>query len=382
MIRKDGHAWTYLSDSLKYGGDQIIRVYHGGTRIYPRLQQSGSFVGLKIDGTYYYAPNTIYIPGTETETFGAFKESFNPSSAPVLRSRIQPYNTDYKIYSGIHEIATSMVPTLGHCTRTFASSTTNTASFSVKDVETGETITETFPYIGKTYFPCVVPIIDRYMLATAWIKKGYESLLPSWMQGYDEYDSDFKPGTVGANPMGSRSSSAAYGGRVPIICGSYLYREKFASGIAFPKGATLLTGGIVGSNDGLMGHGVPFSLTESCNMEGTAVGYSGGCVCAASATGVANIIPATIVGSGATDVRCSVGTMTTLTSSYNLTCNITGTAFGKTEEGKSHILSMYADLYSGSTKVGQVWYTIDNVVKRVTIRNNFLWYEGILKEVT
>lgn len=379
MICINTNIWKTLKQPIYVGDKTIQEVYANNKRVYPEIYAQPSISGVKIGDSFYFAPTCIYLPSaTFNSVTTGYSETLNIDSLQVIKTE-ERTEDNKTICNGVFLVGEGIEPICSNVSISYSEGPKDGAHtlecFYVNDDNTISGLKADFtfniPYNGSYYTGLLKPVINRYLVAHGWVASGYEKLLPPWICSNGQ-----GTGTV-KNITNNTTAATALTEAVQIS------KDLFCQGIKIPDGAKILRIS-VNSNyrepnaAGLAGFG-PTGSTPT--IRGDTKGYSAGCYYGQlSENSALEYVPCinAVTYTNGLRVPLYIGTQEGFCGSIFTIDKDTGDISLTTKACSNGTRRTYtgASLYDGSTKVGELFYTVDNVITELKTEENFLWYKG------
>lgn len=372
MIHLKYIQWNDLADHIYSGSTrQITNIYAGDEHVYPASyyrERTPNICGMKIGETEYWTPLILHMPGATKNDDGFWTESISPTGhTTIATAKQQIIGTADKtwIYKGLYLIDEDVKLTAETYEQNFTKKMPEDTGYSFYH-KTGddETINETIKAVGETKRNIITPIVRRYLSAAAWIKDGYESLVPSWMQYYT-------PSTKWHVPYNKAYLDGliyrAYPGLLAVE-GFNLRPDIWAEGSYFPSTATpIRCTAIYDVVTYAQGYFVPFT-GKSYGMTSAVEGMTAGSEAYLPLDSF--LVPPDLCDG----TWGGAGSLLRTAQSYPYVRY--PTSVPSTLQTNDWTYGPFCNLYSGSTLVGGVAWTVDNIITGYTTQSDFLWYKG------
>lgn len=380
MIYIGNNTWDTLKKPIYVGDKVISRVYavneYGNSRrIYPTYKVPYSCSGLEIDGTIYLAPTCLHLEDAWFyRVTGGYYTTINLGTYPTME--LSEVTEDGKtVCNGIYLIGENIEPVCSNVSLSYSYASMKDSSFKLNwayvtdsgTVTGGDTIE--VPMNGEYYSGIVKPIITRYLIAHAWVTEGYEETLPAWICSSGQGTGTFKK-------LSTISTAAT-----ALTEAIQLNTDLFCQDFKIPDGAVKLWVGVSGNYSdpkaaGLSGFETPRRYASTTpGVSGIVSGLSAGCYFGENSSGRPNVRIPTYANGNRPKLYANqygiCGSLVTINES---------TGAVKIEQDALSNGNEYAftgvEIYDGDTKVGELIYTVDNVITELTTEDNVLWYKG------
>lgn len=378
MICIGNNTWDILKEPIYIGEKVISRVYASdkylnSRQIYPNYKVPYYCSGLEIDGTIYLAPTCLHLEDVWFyQVTGGYYTTINLGTYPTVES--SEVTEDGKtVCNGIYLIGENIEPVCSNVSLSYSYASMKDSSYKLRwsyvtdrgTTTDGDTIE--IPMNGEYYSGIAKPVITRYLIAHAWVTEGYEEMLPAWICSSGQ-------GTGTVKKLSTLSTAVT-----ALTEAVQLNTELFCQDFKIPDGAVKIRASVINNYSdpraaGLTGFENPRRYASTTpGISGIVAGLSAGCYYGQNDSGRPNIgVPIYANGSRPTTELFGVcGSLFTI----NETTGEVRTDQGALQNGNEYAFTG-VELYNGDTKVGELIYTVDNVITELTTEDNVLWYKG------
>lgn len=203
IIDYASNEWLTTDDLIYTPDGQVVKaVYAGNKKVYPIDIPASDMPAIfatatGLSGTtpsgMYMVPWKLYFPWTTLGDDGYYHETIDPSTGTLIKG-VKYENTkisSYKVYRGVYEYALNITPNYETIEVPSSYQYSMTIPYKYQTSPDGKDTTYRLTVDTTKKFVVdgiLLPIINRYLIAYAIVKEGYETYIPSWMAGYKETD--------------------------------------------------------------------------------------------------------------------------------------------------------------------------------------------------